>query len=236
MRLRIAIAVIALLASACARANEPVRVPASALIAAGQDAVQLRADAEKVSVVLTPVGRVADVTLPADSVAEVSAGALTTPWLRSRIGVPVRVSVGGEKRAAMTVWFAVVASAHAPVYVADYPRGMTGDRIQTRPGDVDLAKTHAKPAADAGSLTGQRLLAPVKAGQAALAGDFETIPAISSQQAIRIESTQGVVHLSIVGRALTDGNTGDVIAVLPAGATHPVRARVISSQVVAIEN
>lgn len=230
--LAIALSLLALVVQAAA----PARVPAADVVAAAQAVVQARADAAGIDVRLAPVGRVSDVSLPAGGDARIIVGNLPERWLRPRLGVPVTVQVAGEKRAALTVWFSVAAAATGPVYAEDFNRGTRSDALALATGDIDLARTHGADAADATRIDGLRLAQSVRAGQPALASDFEAVPAVLAQQAVRIESTRGVVRLSIAGRALADGATGQVIAVLPAGATQPVRARVVSSQVVAIEN
>jgi flagella basal body P-ring formation protein FlgA len=59
---------------------------------------------------------------------------------------------------------------------------------------------------------------------------------VQAQQSVRIEMASGVIRLTTTGRALTDGKIGQSIPVLPANASQPVQARVMSKQAVSLEN
>ena len=224
------------LALPSAQADERARVPASELIAVAQAALAAKAQDAGVSVRLLPVGRVEDVPLPGAGETDVRARSIVDPWLRPRVAVPVQVYVADRKLASLAVWFSVIAPAQANVYAADYPRGAMAQDVHTNTATIDRARTSGELLAALDAATGQRLRHPVSAGEPVQAGDFETVPAVQAQQTIRIDATRGGVRLSIAGRALADGDVGQTIAVLPAGATQPVRARVISSQVVTLED
>jgi hypothetical protein len=228
------------------RAAESQLVPASQLVAAAQTLLEGKASGEKVAATFALVGHVSDLTSPA-AVSEIQAD-MKGPWLRPRVGVPVRVKFADGKVTSVTVWFSVTAPAQADVYDTAYPRGTAASTIQRHVGAVDLARVHgalgvvaniassgdaATKAAGSASL---RLRHAVIAGAAVQTEDFEPMPAVQAQQAIRIDVGSGIVHLSTKGVALTDGAIGQIIAVLPANATQPVRARVVSDQVVTIEN
>jgi flagella basal body P-ring formation protein FlgA len=226
------------------RAAERQVVPASAVVAVAKTMLEAKASSDKIDATFALVGHVSDVSVTGTAEAAVQADELKTAWLRPRVGVPVRVSSEG-KTSSVTVWFSVTAPVQGDVYESSYARGTPASEIKTRIGAIDLARTHGKPAAPAGSLAteassegprGLRLRRAVTAGAAALADDFEPMPTIQAQQSIRIDVGSGVVHLSTKGRALTDGAVGQIISVLPANASQPVRARVVSDQVVTIEN
>jgi hypothetical protein len=245
------------------RAAEGQLVPASQLVAAAQTLLEGKVSSEKIPATFALVGHVSDLTSPA-AVAELQAD-MKGPWLRPRVGVPVRVKFADGKTTSVTVWFSVTAPAQADVYETAYPRGTAAVAIQTHVGAVDLARVHgalgvvAKPAgigdaaakvagtdasanASVGDASAQpaslrlRLRHAVLANAAVQTEDFEPMPAVQAQQDIRIDVGAGIVHLSTKGKALTDGAIGQTIAVLPANATQPVRARVVSDQVVTIEN
>lgn len=227
-------------------------VPASKLIAAAQEMLEAKATVDKVAAVFALVGRVSDMPVADAATVEVQAGEMKASWLRPRVGVPVLVKFADGKSRSVTVWFSVTAPARAEVYEANYPRGTSASAIKTHIGAIDLARTHGRsglsavgavPATPGVPTTGAasetpalRLRHAVVVGAAALADDFEPTPAVQAQQSIRIDVGTGVVRLSTKGRALTDGAIGQVIAVLPANASQPVRARVVSDQVVTIEN
>lgn len=217
-------------------AAEPARVSAAQLIAAGRDALAAKAAQAGVAAEFHAVGRVQELALPVDGDATVSVGEWKGPWLRPRVGVPVQVRAGDRLRTTVTVWFAVSASMAGAVYASDYPRGASAAAVAHRAGRIDLARTNGQGAIDTAALPGQRLRRAVRAGDPVLASDFEKAPMVSAQQSVRIDVAQGSVHLTVAGRALVDGDQGETISVLPAHASQPVRARIVSSQVVTLEN
>lgn len=228
--------VMCLLLTSPVSAAEPQRVAASDLVAAAQAVLTTKANADHIAASFALVGHVDDLQTAATGALSVHAGDFKGPWLRPRIGVPVRVFAGDRPVSSVTVWFLVSAPAQALVYGGSYAQGELDSQLQTGLGTVDLARTHGETLASIANVAGQRLRHAVATGQAVLASDFEVVPAIQAQQAVRIEATSGVVHLTIAGRALNDGEIGQTIAVLPANASQPVRARVMSNEVVKIEN
>ena len=219
------------------RAAERQVVPASEIVAAAQAMLEAKAGAEKIAATFALVGHVSDVTVAEKAAATVHAGELKSAWLRPRVGVPVRVSSVLDRTTTVTVWFSVTAPAQGEVYDGSYARGTPVSEIKTRVGAVDLARTRGKPGGAATeTTTALRLRRAVTAAAPVLADDFEPMPAVQAQQSIRIDVGSGVVRLSTKGRALTDGAIGQIISVLPANASQAVRARVVSDQVVSIEN
>ncbi|MFA6985152.1 MAG: flagella basal body P-ring formation protein FlgA [Arenimonas sp.] len=227
------------------RAAERQIVPASEIVAAAQAMLEAKASGDKIAATFALVGHVGDLTVPAAGAVDIQAGEMKGPWLRPRVGVPVRVSFADGRSTPVTVWFSVTAPAQGEVYAADYARGTAAAAIQRQLGPVDLARMRGKPAAQlsdvvegaaSGEPKAQRLRRAVKAGAAVAADDFEPMPVVQVQQSVRIDVASGVVKLSTKGRALSDGDIGQTISVLPANASQPVRARVVSDQVVTIEN
>jgi flagella basal body P-ring formation protein FlgA len=231
-------------------AAERQLVPASEIVAAAQAMLEAKAGGDKIAATFALVGHVSDVSVAGEGKPVVQVDELKLSWLRPRVGVPVRVTSGDGKTTPITVWFSVVAPAQGDVYASNYPRGTQMSEIHTKVGSIDLARTHGKTAIAMSGFTTEdtsaennstatvalRLRRAVASGAAILADDFEPTPAVQAQQSIRIDVGSGVVHLSTKGRALTDGAIGQVISVLPANASQPVRARVVSDQVVTIEN
>lgn len=232
---RIALPLVLALCAAPVAAGGRARVPAAELADAARTALAEQARAAGVQATLATVGRVDDVALPVEGAYEVRAAAPAT-WLRSRVGVPVQILVGGQKRASATVWFAVTAPATALVYTQPAPARAAVSQLVVGTGPIDLARTSGESIASLDALAGQRLRRPAAPGQPLRASDFEPMPTVLAQQAVRVETTRGPVRLSIAGRALSDGATGQLISVLPSGGTQPVRARVLSSEVVSLEN
>lgn len=214
-----------------------VHVPATALVDAARAALLGKASEADVRIDLAVAGRVRGLDFPGaiGIVPEVSVAHWDGPWLRSRVGVPVEVRVGGRKTTS-TVWFAVTATARGELYANGFARGEPAEKLVYRTGSVDLARQQGERAADSASLTGMRLRRAVRAGDPVLASDFEPMPLISARQTVRVLVLRGAVRLSVPAQALADGDAGQTIPVLPASATSPIKARVVSSEEVTLEN
>jgi flagella basal body P-ring formation protein FlgA len=212
-----------------------LRVPADALVAVAADALAEAAQRDGVALEIEVASRPRDI--PLDDAREFELlPKLPREWLHARVGVPVAVRGDGRERVTALVWFALRAPAAAPVYAQAYPRGTAFAQLALVAGTVDLARTGRRAAVDREATAPQRLRRAVSAGQAALAADFEAMPAVLARQGVQVESVQGPVRIRIAGRALADGDVGETISVLPTGADRPVRARVLSPQVVSVEN
>ncbi len=220
---------------AFAQAEDRQRVPAEQLIAAARNALQAKATAAHLDVSLASVGRVDDLLLQDTAAFELRPG-VQDAWLRPRIGVPVQVFVGDRKVSTVMAWFAVSVPVQAGIYSAGYARGTPASDVHTRTGSVDLARTHGTSMPSIQDAAGLRLRRAVLAGDAVLPEDFEAVPDVQAQQSVRVDSSSGPIRISTSGRVLSDGRIGQVIEVLPADATQPVRARVVSNQEVSIEN
>jgi len=228
-------AIAMLLLAGSSVAADQQRVPAAQLVAAAQAALEAKAGDAHVAAQFASVGHVDDVAL-SETGAFTLRATVQDPWLRARIGVPVQVVVGDKKVSSVVVWFAISAPTQARIYSAPYKRGTPGRSVDTRNGAVDLARTHGVSVSTFDAAAGVRLDRAVQAGEAVLPSDFEQVPDVQAQQSVRIDAISGVVRLSTTGRALVDGRIGQTITVLPAGASQPVHARVVSNQAVTIEN
>lgn len=219
------------------RAASGVHVPAADLVEAARAALLAKASDAGVRVDLEVAGRVEGFDFPmATAVApDVAVARWDGPWLRSRVGVPVQVRVG-DRQTTATVWFAVTAPSSGELYADGFRRGESAERLVYRTGPVDLARQEGLRTANPASLTGMRLRRTVRAGDPVLASDFEPTPLISARQTVRVLATRGAVRLSVPAQALADGDAGQTIPVLPTSATSPIRARVVSSEVVTLEN
>lgn len=235
MKLRLLVAILMLLALP-AIAAEVQRVPAAEIVAVARTMLERKAADDQVAATFGLVGRVADVSVLGTVRVSLEVPQLKATWLRQRVGVPVLVKTEASRATSVTVWFSVTAPVQANVYATAYPGGTASSHVGLRMGSVDLARTHGNGAASADHLGGMRLRRAVTAGAAALMNDFEPAPAVQVQQVVRIDSNTGALRLSTKGRALTDGAIGEVISVLPANAATAVRARVVSEQVVTVEN
>ena len=226
-----------LLAALPSVAADEARVPAADLIETARAAVLAKAAAAGLQVVVDVAGRVQDLPLPTGTSApsRLTAGHWQEPWLRPRIGVPVAVEVGGRETS-VTVWLAVSAPAQGAVYLDGFARGAPVESLRYTTGEVDLARTHGMKTVAPTSMPDTRLRRAVREGDPVLASDFEPTPMISARQLVSLQTTKGAVSLSVPGRALGDGDVGQTISVLPSNATRPVRARVVSTGVVTLED
>lgn len=238
MNLRRSIATyVLLLAAFSSGAANDARVPAADLIEAARAAVLAKAAAAGLQVRVDVAGRVQDLSLPTgiSSPLRLTAGQWQEPWLRPRIGVPVAVEVGGRE-SSVTVWLAVSVPAQGVVYLDGFARGVRAESLRYTTGEVDLARTHGMKTVAPTSMAETRLRRAVREGDPVLASDFEPMPMISARELVSLHTTKGAVSLSVPGRALGDGDAGETISVLPSNATRPVRARVVSTGVVTLED
>jgi flagella basal body P-ring formation protein FlgA len=211
-------------------------VPAAEIVQVATKALAAKAQAEQVPADFTVAAQVLDLRIPAGkSLAGLEAEA-PAQWLRPRAAVPVRVKWSDGTLTSTLVWFAISAPSEGLVYASNFPTGSAGDAVAVRTGSVDLARTHAAPAINVEALPLLRLRHPVQAGAPALAADFQAMPAVLAQQSVRIDASIAGVRLSVKGRALADGALDQVISVLPSNATQPVKARVVSPEVVVLED
>lgn len=217
-------------------AGDRTRVPAAELVATATDWLEAKASEEGIPANFVLVGRINDVQLVDAAPALIKVGNLKSGWLRPRIGIPVQVVVADKAIATVTVWFSVSAPHAGLVYAKKQNKAVVTDQIEVQTGKIDLAKTKGRTITSLDGLTGMRLRHAVAAGQALQVEDFEPVPTVKAQQIVRVEIRQGAVRLSVAGRALADAGIGEMVQVLPNNAAQAVRARVVSQQVVVIEN
>ena len=210
-------------------------VPATEIQSAAHERIISLAPASLGRLEATQIGRVDDATVP-DGAYAVKAGEITGRWPRARIGVPVQVSVAGKKVRSMTVWYAISLLQEGLVYAADYEKGRGGSDISIRTGSIDLARIRSAPIAGINDVSSMRLSRFVHAGEAAEDGDFEPLPDVASRQLVQVEVLRGAVRLLTQGEALGDGRIGEVIEVALREPGQTVRSRIISRQVVRVEN
>ncbi|MGH8050451.1 MAG: flagellar basal body P-ring formation chaperone FlgA [Arenimonas sp.] len=217
-------------------AIERVRVPATDITAVAMQWLEMKAKEENIPARFTLVGHMNDVQSNSNLPASLKVSVPKSGWLRPRIGIPVQIFVDDKVISTVTVWFAVTAPHAGLVYAKNQNKSVLTEQLNVDAGQIDLARTKGKVITSLENFSGMRLRRAVSVGQALQADDFELIPIIQAQQLVRVETSNGPVHLSIAGRALGDASIGDMVQVLPANAAQPVRARVVSKQVVVIEN
>lgn len=214
-----------------------VRVPAAVLVETARAALLAKASDAGVQVELAVAGRVEDIEFHEGAATgpDVAVAQWDGPWLRSRVGVPVRIRLA-DRQTTATVWFSVSAPVSGEIYADGFARGEPAGKLAYRTGIVDLARQQGQRTAVPAALAGMRLHRSVRVGDPVLASDFEPVPMVSARQTVRVLATSGAVRLSVPARALADGDAGQTIPVLPASATSPIRARVVSSEVVTLEH
>lgn len=225
-----------LLLASPAMAVERARVPAADMVASARQWLEMKAAEENIPARFELAGHINDVQLGGDLPATIKTGPLKSGWLRPRIGVPVKVIVAEKVVSTVTVWFSVSAPHAGLVYEKNQNKTTLAEQLNVRAGQIDLARTKGLAVASLDKFAGMRLRRSVTAGQALQADDFEPVPIVQAQQIVRAEAGNGAIHLSVAARALGDAGIGEIVQVLPTNAAQPVRARVVSKQVVVIEN
>lgn len=179
------------------------------------------------------VGEPADAVVPSGSL-QIRAAAPSGHWPRSRVALPVRLSVAGRPVRTETVWFAVKAMRPLAVYAADAGQGALAQAVQVRTAEVDTAQLHGRPAHSLAAMQGQRLRRAMLAGAPVLEEDFEPLPDVDARQQVTVLVRYGAIHMQTRGMALSAGDAGQTVAVLAAGAESPVQARVTGKGVVEV--
>lgn len=183
---------------------------------------------------IVAIEAVRDQTLPAGR-AKIEVGAVAGRWPRPRAGVPVRLTVDGRPVRTVTVWVGMRDARRVTVYADASNAGAAGETLRLVEGDVDMTCCSGAPIADAGAVRGLRLRRAVRAGQPAMASDFERMPDVTERQQVRIEVVRGAVRLTTVGTALADGDIGQIVRVRADGSDSAVAARVIDKQKVILD-
>lgn len=217
-------------------AVERARVPAADMVASAKQWLETKAVEENIPARFELAGHINDAQLSSDLPATIKVGPLKSGWLRPRIGIPVQVIVADKVVSTVTVWFSVTAPHAGLVYEKNQNKTTLAEQLNVRAGQIDLARTKGVASASLDKFAGMRLRRSVTAGQALQADDFEPVPMVQAQEMVRAETGNGAIHLSVAARALGDAGIGEIVQVLPTHAAQPVRARVVSKQVVVIEN
>lgn len=174
-----------------------------------------------------------DQTLPAGRVV-LEAGEIAGRLPRAQIAVPVRMEVDGRTIRTVTARFQLRDERSVLSYAGAYAARSPGDAVRLQTARVDMACCAGEPVADAQQLVGLRLKRGVRAGQPALAGDFETLPDVQAQRPVAIEVAFGPVRLTAPGTALADGRIGERVTVRAASSGEIVEAQVVARQKVAV--
>lgn len=215
-------------------------VPAGCLIEVAQARLRLRAEGIPAEWQFIPSGTPMASAVIADGELSIEAGDVDGTWPRSRAGVPVTLRVDGAIAQTRMVWFTMRAWRDAHVYARDYRSGEAGDDLQTATRRVDIAAEGGDEvvAADAAAPVprGYRLLRDVRAGQPVLARDLGPMPAVARNTRVALQVRRAGLALSTAALARDDGVVGEVVRVLPQGATQWIRAAVTGHNEVTIEN
>jgi flagella basal body P-ring formation protein FlgA len=155
-------------------------------------------------------------------------------WPRSRVSVPVDISVNGVVMRSTTVWFAVSVQRAVSSYTSDTPIGTAASALKFASHDTDVAAMQGTLVTDPHQLDGMRLRHAVLAGSPVVLEDFERIPDVDRQQRVEVLESYGVIKLQAKGTAIGRGNAGDTVVVQVDGAEAPVRARITDKGVVQV--
>ncbi|HEY2344262.1 MAG TPA: flagella basal body P-ring formation protein FlgA [Xanthomonadaceae bacterium] len=179
-------------------------------------------------------GRIADQILPVGKV-RIATGSIAGRWPRTHVGVPVQLLVDGNATRTLEVWVDVHDERTVPTYAAAYPVHREGGGLSLISAVVDMSCCEGQLAGDTAWLASQRLRRAVKAGEPAVAADFESTPDVVAQQRVAVEVVRGPVHLHASGIALHDGRIGDRIEVRVDQSPDAVASRVVARQKVVVE-
>lgn len=131
--------------------------------------------------------------------------------LNKRMSVWVDVYVDEQLYRSLPIWFAVSAYKEVFELVEDRPVGYPIELRDLRTSRHDIAALAGKQLLVTQPVTGKRTRRRLPAGAVLLAGDLETIPAVSKGERVEVIASVGAVTLKVSGLALQDGNAGERI-------------------------
>jgi flagellar basal body P-ring formation protein FlgA len=165
----------------------------------------------------------------------IDAGAIAGRWPRSRVGVPVRLSVDGRLVRVTTVWIGLRDERSVLTYVESIPGKHAASDVRLTLREVDMLCCEGEVLADQEALSELRTRRAVRAGQPAMRSDFEPMPDVLARSRIGIVVTHGAVRISSTGTALADARIGERVAIRPDRSDAPVVGRVTAKQQVMID-
>lgn len=210
------------------------RVPATDIQEVVRTAMADRLAAQHSTAEVYVSGRIADQWLPQGAL-EIAAGEVAGRLPRSRVGVPVNLSVNGQVVRSLTAWVEMREPRTVLTYAVPYVRHHAGESMQWQLASVDMTCCPGEVATSAEQVSSMRITRAVREGNPVMLSDFETVPEVQAQQRITIEVVRGAVRLQTAGVALRDGRIGDRVAVQPDHSRQPLRSRVVSTQTVVVE-
>ena len=150
---------------------------------------------------------------------------------RSRLSVTVEACSPGHHCHAEMVGFALSVDAPVLVYGGDAASHAAASMLAVESRDGDAARGHDL-VASMDDVKGLRLRHAVRAGQPVSRDDFEAIPDVDNREQVRLVADVGAITIESRGMAMHAGNRGDVVPVVVAGASEPVRGVVTERGVV----
>lgn len=218
-----------------AGADAPVQVlPAAAIEQQVQAELVQRLSRAGSQALVRIDGRIEDQQLPAGPL-QVVVGDIAGRWPRPRVGVPVRLFVGGRPLRSLTVWANLQDERTVLAYATAYPARHPGEQLQMTQARVDMTCCAGSPIGATSELGEARLRRAVRAGQPVMANDFEPMPDVLAQQRVGMVVEHGPVRLVTTGIALRDGHIGEWIDVRSDQSQATVRSRVVAKQKVRVD-
>jgi flagella basal body P-ring formation protein FlgA len=218
------------------KANAFIVVPSNDINTAAYDWLTLKAADSGISADFTLLSKTSDVKLKTNESIQLIVSPPKSNWLKSRIGLRVNVMAGGSVLTTSTVWFKASVLKTGLVYTHNQKKHTQASIVHVLNSQVDLVTTNDSAVLSLDELAGMRLRHPVRAGQVVKRDDFERTPLIHAQQQVQVMANMGSIRVSIPARALTDAFQGELMHVLPSYAVKPIRVRVISNNMVMVEN
>lgn len=200
--------------------------------AAAQDAARAAVEARVAALGRPMAVRAEPVRLPSGATDVLAVDEVPGPLPRARVAVPVRVRVDGHPRIA-TVHVRLQDVRRVPTWARAYRRGTPVSAAQVIERAVDLAAVRGTLLAAAPP--GGVLARDVGDGAPLQAGDIAAAPVVARGDAVVLEVTSGRVVLRLPARALESGARGERIQVLGESSPRAVRARILDSGRVAVD-
>jgi flagella basal body P-ring formation protein FlgA len=147
--------------------------------------------------------------------------------VRRRTTVDVDILVDGVYYQTVPVPLNVRLLRQALVARHDLNKGQVLGCADTEVRELDVAALASAPLVDDCANQKRRLRRGVRAGDAILLSELESVPAVSEGERIKLELSDGAIQLEMTAMALNNGQIGQAIAVRIVASERPLLATVV---------
>jgi flagella basal body P-ring formation protein FlgA len=145
------------------------------------------------------------------------------------------VIYGNNRRFSISARARISTTTTRVVAVADLSTGAAVREDQVRLESFDTFALDDRPARNLEEVVGSVPRALIRAGATVLRNQLSRAPEVARGDVVKVEVTAGSAHLSLEGRAQTDGVTGKTILVKNLSSGKDFRARVIGKGKVSVQ-